>query len=105
MTADQYITIAILALTFALLINGMPFAITVMVGASCSFISPMGYQTNLMVYWPGGYQFKGYRNGIASKCTKPIFSRSSVLSTGFHCQSELQRQGHGCRELIITHVG
>jgi hypothetical protein len=33
MTADQNITIAILALTFALLINGMPFAITVMVGA------------------------------------------------------------------------
>ena len=51
MTADQYITIAILALTFA---------ITVMVGASCSFISPMGYQTNLMVYGPGGYKFADF---------------------------------------------
>jgi len=38
-------------------VNGMPFVITVMVGASCSFISPMGYQTNLMVYGPGGYKF------------------------------------------------
>jgi len=38
----------------------MPFAITVMVGASCSFISPMGYQTNLMVYGPGGYKFSDY---------------------------------------------
>jgi di/tricarboxylate transporter len=38
-------------------VNGMPFAITIMVGASCSFISPMGYQTNLMVYGPGGYKF------------------------------------------------
>jgi di/tricarboxylate transporter len=38
----------------------MPFAITVMVGASCSFISPMGYQTNLMVYSPGGYKFTDY---------------------------------------------
>ena len=38
----------------------MPFAITVMVGASCSFISPMGYQTNLMVYGPGGYKFTDY---------------------------------------------
>ena len=38
-------------------VNGMPFAITVMVGASRSFISPMGYQTNLMVYGPGGYKF------------------------------------------------
>ena len=27
------------------------------------------------------------------------------MSNGLHCQSELQRQGHGCRELIITHVG
>ena len=41
-------------------INGMPFAITVMVGASCSFISPMGYQTNLMVYEPGGYKFTDF---------------------------------------------
>ncbi|MBW1775027.1 MAG: anion permease, partial [Deltaproteobacteria bacterium] len=41
-------------------VNGMPFAITVMVGASCSFISPMGYQTNLMVYGPGGYAFTDY---------------------------------------------
>ena len=38
-------------------VSGMPFAIIVMVGASCSFISPMGYQTNLMVYGPGGYRF------------------------------------------------
>ncbi|MBW1750539.1 MAG: SLC13 family permease [Deltaproteobacteria bacterium] len=35
----------------------MPFAITVMVGASCSFISPVSYQTNLMVYGPGEYSF------------------------------------------------
>ena len=48
---------------------------------------------------------KGYSSGIASRCIKPILSRSSVLSTGFRRQSKLQRQGHGCRELIITHVG
>jgi di/tricarboxylate transporter len=41
-------------------VNGMPFAITVMVGASCSFISPMGYQTNLMVYGPGEYKFTDF---------------------------------------------
>ena len=41
-------------------VSGMPFVITVMVGASCSFISPMGYQTNLMVYGPGGYKFTDY---------------------------------------------
>jgi di/tricarboxylate transporter len=41
-------------------VSGMPFAIIVMVGASCSFISPMGYQTNLMVYGPGGYRFTDF---------------------------------------------
>ncbi len=41
-------------------VNGMPFVIIVMVGASCSFISPMGYQTNLMVYGPGGYKFTDF---------------------------------------------
>ncbi len=38
----------------------MPFAITVMVGASCSFISPVSYQTNLMVYGPGEYSFGNF---------------------------------------------
>lgn len=38
-------------------VSFMPFVITVMVGASCSFISPVSYQTNLMVYGPGEYSF------------------------------------------------
>ena len=41
-------------------VNGMPFVMTLMVGASCSFISPMGYQTNLMVYGPGSYRFTDF---------------------------------------------
>ena len=41
-------------------VNGMPFAMTVLVGASSSFISPMGCQTNLMVYGPGGYKFTDF---------------------------------------------
>ena len=35
----------------------MPFVVTIMIGASCSFISPVSYQTNLMVYGPGDYSF------------------------------------------------
>jgi len=35
----------------------MPFIITIMMAGSASFATPLGYQTNLMVYGPGGYRF------------------------------------------------
>ena len=46
-------------------INPMPFIVCIMIAASASFATPIGYQTNLMVYGPGGYRFTDYfRVGI-----------------------------------------
>lgn len=38
-------------------VSFMPFAITLMIANSCAFITPTGYQTNLMVWGPGDYTF------------------------------------------------
>ncbi|NBC84172.1 MAG: SLC13 family permease [Bacteroidetes bacterium] len=51
-----------IALTIAsnLDINPFPFVLTVAYSSAANFMTPIGYQTNLMVYGPGGYSFKDF---------------------------------------------
>ena len=37
-----------------------PFVFAVALAASCSLLTPIGYQTNLLVYGPGGYRLRDY---------------------------------------------
>ena len=41
-------------------VSFIPFAIIIIMAASASFSTPLGYQTNLMIYGPGGYKYTDY---------------------------------------------
>ena len=52
-----------------------PFAFTVMMAASASFSTPIGYQTNLMVWGPGGYRFSDFvRFGVPLQVVLAVVS-------------------------------
>ena len=59
------VTPVAIGLAAALGIDPRPLVVAVMVAASASFSTPIGYQTNMLVYGPGGYRFTDFlRAGI-----------------------------------------
>ena len=51
-----------IALTVAsnLSVSATPFVLTVAYASAANFMTPIGYQTNLMVYGPGNYSFTDF---------------------------------------------
>ena len=65
-----------ISLAAALGLDPRPLVVAVMIAASCAFATPIGYQTNTLVYGPGGYKFTDFmRIGI------PLNVSMSVLAS------------------------
>ncbi|MFD1794499.1 SLC13 family permease [Paracoccus aurantiacus] len=54
------VTPVAISLAHSLGVDPRPLIIAVMMGASASFATPIGYQTNTLVYGPGGYRFSDF---------------------------------------------
>jgi len=69
--------IALVAAT-SLGVDPRPFIFAVCFAASASFVTPIGYQTNMMVFGPGGYKFSDYfKTGLPLAFT--LWITASVL--------------------------
>ena len=68
-----------LATAAALGVDYMPFVVAITIAASCGFATPIGYQTNLMVYGPGGYRFSDFvRFGVPLNLV--VFATTMVVA-------------------------
>ncbi|MDO5605657.1 MAG: SLC13 family permease [Paracoccus sp. (in: a-proteobacteria)] len=54
------VTPVAISLALSLGVDPRPLIVAVMMGASASFATPIGYQTNTLVYGPGGYRFSDF---------------------------------------------
>ncbi|MDF1853946.1 SLC13 family permease [Pseudooceanicola sp.] len=68
-----------IGLAQAMGIDARPLVVAVMVAASASFATPIGYQTNMLVYGPGGYKFTDFlRVGIPLNLTTGLLASAVI---------------------------
>ncbi len=68
-----------IGLADAMGIDARPLVVAVMVAASASFATPIGYQTNMLVYGPGGYRFTDFmRVGIPLNLTVGLLASALI---------------------------
>ncbi|MEM8591192.1 MAG: SLC13 family permease [Pseudomonadota bacterium] len=60
-------------------IDPRALVVAVMIAASCSFATPIGYQTNMLVYGPGGYKFTDFlRVGVPLNLSVGILASAVI---------------------------
>ncbi len=62
--------------------NALPFAVVVIFGATMSFLTPIGYQTNTMVWAMGGYRYKDFAR-VGAPLTLFVLAAAPALITVF----------------------
>ncbi len=68
-----------IGLAQAMGLDPRPLVVAVMIAASASFATPIGYQTNMLVYGPGGYKFTDFmRVGIPLNLTVGILASALI---------------------------
>jgi len=73
------VTPVVIVLGETLGVDPRPLVVAVMVAASCAFSTPIGYQTNMLVYGPGGYRFTDFaRVGIGMNILVALLSSALI---------------------------
>ncbi|MBX2879942.1 MAG: SLC13 family permease [Granulosicoccus sp.] len=69
-----------IAMANSLGVSADPFLMSVAVGASCAFLTPIGHQCNTLVMGPGGYKFSDYwRVGLPLEIIIVVISIPAIL--------------------------